>query len=107
MLFWEGAFARQRRHHRDLEELGEAYQCVGGLSIKHSLTGVDDRAFGGQQGLRGSTNSLGVGGTAHKRRWLIDKIPTDLLPGYVRGDFQQDGAWPSRTQLGVCTPHQF
>ena len=80
MIFREGALAFQRGQHRDLQELGQLEQLVGGLGVHHSLARHDHRTLRRQEPARCACYRRRVGRNAHLcRRDVVEVLFADLV----------------------------
>ena len=105
VILREGALALEARGHGRGEQLGQRPQLGPRLGVVDALTGVEDRALGGDEGVRGSLHVGRVrGGPDRDRRDVAGRIWAILVPD-VPGNLDQDRSRPAVAQPGERAPH--
>ena len=109
MVFWKRTFPFQGGHHGYLQQLGQFHQFGTGLSVQHSLPGVEHRLACLQQHLGGFGNVLRVASGAGRFDHFIglDERLIDIREGDIRGDFDHHRAWPPHLEQIEGTSHHF
>ena len=105
MVLREGALALEAGGDGRGEQLGQRSQLGPGLGVVDALAGVEDRALGGDQGVRGALHVRRVGrGPDRDRRDVAGRIGAVLVPDVPR-DLDEDRPRPAVAQPGEGAPH--
>ena len=91
--------------HRRLQQLGERTELGPGLSVVHTLAGVDDRPLRGHQHRGHLATSFGSGPKRVTRRGRVLERLGHVLLEEIDGEFHQHRRGPPVAHLGEGAPH--